>query len=306
METPSVDKISAYTRICQKFASACGEEAVDPVDCWLAIGRFLNVQPTAFPSTAPESPRGSARNIALTPKEAEEAKRLARIAKAKAKELTPKEVNLTPQEVKIAKAQYRERLQASSSQPRVPISGNVSQVRKRSPPPPTTVGDGGKPPTSEKLETPTSSEIPKKKVGVQQDKSGSRATAKTKIDNLRRTTLRSNPIALDLPSALHLVAYANHRHRLLRQWEEYCKIYESSGILDPLRGLPDPWKGTKVRNYLSLVSAGLREQSDSPGTFILQSDSGASYWDRDKPSEACPDLLQKAIPNDVMDDLVAL
>lgn len=311
MEKKELSKFSSYTRICQKFALACEEEGLEPGDCLLAIARLLDLptQATTLPaSSLAPMPAGK---IQLTKEQAEEARKVAKEAKAKKLGLSPKEVNLTPQEAKDAKAQYRKRLVSGATAPKTgPTAGGNDSTKKNKKVPSlvtTVTGEDLSETFPAKLDEgvsprPLSSDS-KKKVGVQQDKSGSRATAKTKIDNLRRLTLRSLPTALDLPSALHLVAYANHRSRLSRQWEEYRRTYESTGMLDPLRGLPDPWLLYKTRKFLALVTKDLREQNDSPGTYILQSEDGGSFWDRDKPSLACPSYLKDLMPEEVIKEM---
>lgn len=136
----------------------------------------------------------------------------------------------------------------------------------------------------------------KKKVGVQLDKDGSRATAKTKLDNLRRTILRGLPSALDDCRMLHLVAYSNHYNRLRRQWEEYQEAYQPSGMLSPIRGFAAPEALPKdLFDLLEEAKGKLKEQSDSPGTYSLQAENGASFWDKERPSKDCPEFLQKPL-----------
>jgi len=295
MENEELSTFSAYTRICQKFAQACEEEKVHPKDCLLAIARMLDLNLVQASTDPAPSTSKKTENIQLTKAQVEEAKRVAREEKAKSLGVSPREINLTSQEAKDAKTRFREKLLTGKYPVSIPPKGgNGSEKKKKDP-----STDGSVSPPQGKLESPTS----KKKVGVQQDKTGSRATAKTKIDNLRRLTLRSLPIALESPSALHLVAYANHRSRLSRQVDEYRSLYQESGMMDPLRGLPDPWLGNFTRKYLSEVTKDLREQKDSPGTFVLQNDNGGSFWDRDIPSMECPSVLREGLPEEVLKEL---
>jgi len=250
------------------------------------------------PASSPQIEGGQQQQVnrpaALTPQQAEEARRIARAEKAKRLNLSPSEVNLTSQEAKAAKAAFREKLAKGE------ISPSQTPPTKPSNPPSknNSSKNGTKGSTTGNIlpPAPQNQKEEKKKVGVQLDKTGSRATAKTKLDNLRRTTLRSLPSAIDDCRVLHLIAYGNHFNRLARQWEEYQKTYESSGMLNPLRGLPAPSDlPSPLQQLMMDGKKGLREQNDSPGTYVLQSELGASFWNQDRPSEACPDSLRRAL-----------
>jgi hypothetical protein len=142
-----------------------------------------------------------------------------------------------------------------------------------------------------------------KEVGVQLDPSGLRATAKTRLEKFRKQTLNLLPTSFTNPTNLHLLTYANAHSRLSSQWREYRNSYQDSGMLDPLRGLPDPQELPTTYLLLRILTKPLRVQSDSPGTYILQSETGGSFWDRDTPSKECPDDLARPIPDTVLLEL---
>jgi hypothetical protein len=76
-------------------------------------------------------------------------------------------------------------------------------------------------------------------------------------------------------------------------------------MLDPLRDLPDPWKLPKTGKFLEVLlqQVPLAQQPNSPGTFVLQTKSGASFWDRDMPDEAnCPKPLRDPLPEEVLQE----
>jgi hypothetical protein len=302
------EKLSAYTKIAQTFAESCQQNNLEPLDAWLAIGRFFGWSAGIIPANLSQGVTvGSGGSqvpvqgkIALTQKQAEEARRLARNEKAARLKLKPQEVNLTTPEAKQAKAAYREALLKGTPLNKVEFLKNDSSTKPLS----SAAPSGNSQKESKKEKVPAKQELSptqkaadgKKEVGVQLDKTGSRATAKTKLDNLRRTTLRGLPSAIEDLRLLHLVAYVNHYNRLARQWEEYQKTYQSSGMLSPIRGLPAV--NTLDERLQSLIQEGvkgLRMQNDSPGTYILQAENGASFWERDIPSKDCPAILQKPL-----------
>lgn len=317
MENLSVDKFSAVTRVIQKFTEACREEKISLSEAVSAIVRLVgignldsallasisqtgNIQ---FGNSVPlKSTPTEAKNIQLSKEQVEKAKELARIEKAKRLGISPKEVNLTPQEAKEAKANYRLKLagqQTSNSSRVAPTDATKNKAKA-----PTPVPDSGKEGKEEETSSskPTHREPGKKPVGVQMDPTGSRATMKTRIDSFRRSCLRTLPTAVADPTALHLVAYSNHWNRLSRQVAVYRSQYSDSNMLDPLRGLPDP-KGDQMpeaNKLLADVTRGLRSQSDQPGTFVLQSDSGGSFWQADRPSSICPPELAAELPEAVL------
>jgi hypothetical protein len=308
MEPSKVNKtseISAYTRICTKFIEVCEEEGMDVTAAWQRIGNFLNLP---FPTSSASSPQqvSEVKEISLTKKQAEEARKNARVEKAKRLNLSFKEVNLTSEEAKEAKAAYRRKLQSDASN----NNSRPKTVTSPSKPSVTTPPTGGVKTSKEEVDdnsrqSPPKKESQKQSVGVQLDKTGSRATAKTKIDNCRRSALRGLPTAIENAQLLHLVAYFNHIVKLTRQWAEYQRVYQDSGMLNPLRGLPllssCPLAAIALEG--AVTAAALRQQADSPGTYILQSDGGASYWDRDRPSSTCPDALLVQIPQEVIREM---
>jgi hypothetical protein len=330
MENPSVDRLSAVNRVFQKFIAACNEEKMSPIEAVDALVRLLGVgsipslrealaqQETAkaVPSETTQSAPQSAKNISLTKEQVEKATSIARAEKAKRFGLSPKEVMLTSQEAKDAKARYRLMLSDASEKTSGPKStlpprsysidsnANVGAVPKgkeevkstSAPSPQVTL------PTKKTAEA-VFSEGGKKPVGVAKEPEGSRATQKTRIDNIRRLCLKAFPLAVIDPTVLHLVAYANHRARLSDQVSKYRSAYADSGIKDSLRGLPDPWEKTfcpESRRLLEEVTVNLRTQPDTPGTFVLQSADGGSFWNLERPSLVCPPELAAPLPEAIL------
>jgi len=312
MENPttmSVAKFTSYTRVCQKFIEACTDCDVEPIEALQAIARFLNVpigttgSGVSLTSTNVVT-KADPNKVQLSKPQVEEAKKQARAEKAKRLGLTLSEVNLTSAEAKEAKARMREKV-AGVSQP--PFHPGNSQKGKGGAKPQTTTA------ASQKVSGPDSKEeVEDNSLPLAQDlgtpigqrnqapQSGARSTAKTRIDNFRRNCLRQNPATIVDPTFLHLIAYRNHYSRLARQWAEFKQIYGSAGVLNPLRDLPNPLSLPKTEKSLLGILSRLREQSDSPGTYILQADNGASYWDRDMPGKACPDFLSELLPPEVV------
>lgn len=295
MENSSVKKFSAYTRICQKFLAACDEEGVSVGEAFTALYGFFKPQlpeevraPSA--SSNPSTPAKTA-TAALTREEVEEAKKVARRDKAKKFGLKESEVNLTPAEAREAKAAFRE-MKAKGNIPLASPKASKEEVKPH--------------PSSAPKAPSQSTEAPKISEPERGVKTGTRATAKTKLDNVRRLCLRSNPAALETPCGLHMVAYANHFSRLKSQWDAYRSQYADTNMLSPLRGLPNPTKPGLINDYFQDLVKGLRQQSDSSGTFVLQDENGGSYWDKDEPSEHCPADLRRSIPVDVLGALSTL
>lgn len=292
MSTPASNKLAAYTTVCSTFAKACEDQKVDPLDCWQAIGRLLGFQP----STSPVASVEKARDSKPTQREIREAKRRARSVKAKTLGLSIGEVNLTSAEAKEVVRSLRgsggSSRGASTSSGQVPFPSSLPNPLLK------TAGSG----PEEKKEGNGN----RKPVGVTQKPSGARSTAKTRLDNLRRNCLRQSPVAVADPTGLHLLAFCNHRNRLMRQWEEYRRTYQDSGMLNPLRNLPDPRELPKTSQFLEalLKQVSLAQQANSPGTFVLQTESGASFWNRDLPDEAnCPSPLRQSLPAEVYNEL---
>jgi len=299
MENSDVSKFSAYTQICEIFIKACQDHEVNPIDCLQTICRFFNVSAASPPVQGSASSKE--RNIVLTKEQVDTAKREAKKLKASKLKVSPNEVNLTPKEIEEAKREYRDKLLKGS----IPSKSEPAGSESLSPNPPgRRTGDGkeevnssSKPhPTAEKKES-VDSKIPK---GKGESKTGSRSTAKTRIDSLRALALKARPLAQNNPKLLHLVAYSNHHNRLRRQWGTFQNEYNSSGLLDPLRELPDPWLSSASRTLLQKITEGLREQDASPNTFVLQTETGGSFWDKDMPSEACPSVLKDPVPDEIL------
>jgi hypothetical protein len=307
MEKSAIANLSAYNRVCTKFIEACEVEKMDPSECLQAIARFLGVAiATSFSSSSPVSTSslsqpGKTTQIKLSPEQAETVKREARAAKAKILGLRPNEVNLTPKEAKDAKAAARAKLEKGET---------IVPTKKKENSPSISNQASAKALSDEKKSEPRVVEVKENTPSprLQRDpnekdlpKSGQRATALTKVKAMRKHCLQTVPTAILDPRVLHLVAYSNHLNALARQWNEFKECFEHSKLKNPLGGLPDPWKLNECKAILNRVKSQLEEQSSSPGTFTLQND-GKSFWDRDKPSEACPADLRESLPKSVLDE----
>jgi len=283
---------------------ACKDHKVDPSVAYDKLGYMLgeiraSSQSTPSANVAVTAPKA----IALTPQQADEARRIAREEKASRMGVTSKEVNLTSAEAKKAKEMYRLKLQGVGQKP-----ATGQQATKQ-----VSTGKGiGATAPSPSSGQPLVVNIPQvkrpkegKAEAINSDLTGSRATAKTRLDNFRRICLKQNPIASADPVVLHLVAYSNHRRKLAAQWEKFKNEYSHEGMLDPLRGLPDPWKMEVNSRILESVTKFLRPQADSPEIFVLQTEAGSSFWDRDMPSQACPEFLRVSYPGEAYNEFEA-
>jgi hypothetical protein len=303
-ENSDISKFSACARVVSTFLAACETEKVSPKDAYSALGGLLGLEPKVS-GTAPKP--SNPPDVMLTPQQVKEAKREFLRLKAQRLKVSPSEVNLTPEEVKTAKANFRKSLSGRSQsidrEPKAPKDSNKKpkksgKSKEKVPLSPSGSESDWMDSLSEEDISSGKKEVKeRKKVGVQEDKTGSRATAKTKIDGCRRACLRALPTSIDGCTFLHLVAYLNHRVKLENQWNQYQEAYEPSGMLDPTRGLPSANDfPMSLMNDLKKSLSGLEEQSSSPGIFILQDlESGASFWDRDMPSKHCPDFLRKPL-----------
>jgi hypothetical protein len=267
-----------------------------------ALCRFLLPNFTATASEPSASgPKTVESQIQLTKEQVEEAKKEAKVAKAKriGNGVTPRDVALTPPEIKEAKAAFRRKLQSGAG----PVINRTHQAAPVETPPSKKgeflpeVKASHSLPSEKDVEQPSSSL--KKKVGVQLAPSGARKTHKTRIDNCRKVALQHNPAALAEPTLLHVVAYCNDFVRLSNQVESYSELYELSGMMNPLRGLPTPTVLGTICKDLNEVLQRLQKQSDSSGTYVLQSQDGGSFWNQDKPSTACPEFLRRPLEGEV-------
>lgn len=295
MEKSATAKFSAYNRVCQVFIEACEKEDVDPGEALQRIARFLGtvVPPiggSSNPTSIPPPPRPAdppaPKKVQLSKEQADQAKRDARAEKARRLNLSPQEVNLTTKEVKDAKAAMRKRIEAGLPVATATNGAPASMAPSSSEKVP---GSPVTPPNNGLVEKPDRS--------VDQAKTGLRATAQTKLKACRKNCLTATPTGILDPKVLHLIAYHNHFNRLSQQWADFQKSYKTHGMSNPLRGLVDPSRYPEISEFIATTVAqnSLREQPDSPGTFILQ-DEGKSFWDRDKPSSVCPTALQEALP----------
>jgi hypothetical protein len=298
MENSSIDKFSAYVNVARKFTALCMEENVLPIEAWMAIGRLggfgggvsSNLLPSGTSTSTPV-----AREISLTPEEKKKALELAIGLKAKRMGVTPSEVNLTSSEAQEAVQRHVFELNLGKESWNVKknsFSQSASPSDKKSEKKPEFVGSKFHPSkeTSSKTSTPV----------------GDKSTAKTRLASFRRIALRAVPPAVADSTVLHLVSYSNARRRLKNQWKVYQESYGSSGISNPMKGLPNPWNLPLCGKILRKVSPILRVQMDSPETYVLMDENSRSYWDRDKPNlEVCPAQLQQFLGSDVLSELNA-
>lgn len=291
MENFSVEKLSAYVTVVQKFTALCQEVNLLPNEAWVAIGRLcgfrfelgnLSSNSTAVPVPSSTPFVGP---VGLTKEEKKKAKEQYRVEKARRLGISPKELNLTPSEAQEAIRNYRNNVNSAS----VPETGKVGKQENilASPPP----RDANFEKQKESGKTGGKDSSKKNPTG-----DGERSTSKTRMDNFRRIALKALPSAIAEPTVLHLVAYSNARRRLASQWVEFQKKYTSSGILHPMRNLPDPWSLPNLGKILEEACRLLTVQKDSPDTYVLMDENSRSYWDRDRPDiDRCPKLLQREL-----------
>jgi len=286
MENSSIEKISAYNRVCEKFIQACQESKLEPVDCLLAIGRFLNVPiGTGKPNSSANLTGSGPASGQLTKAEMDRVKKEARESKARRLGLSPSEVNLTPKEISDAKAEARRKRPLQGSPTPSTPSQKVGALSKG------------------EVNLDNSRKVDKPDRRVESMKTGLRATALTKLKSCRNMCLLALPNKLEDPRLIHLVAYSNHFNRLSHQWKAFQESYETHSMQNPLRELPDPWKLPLSGFLLTEATKGLKIQPDSPGTFILQSDQG-SFWFRDLPSKVCPAELSEPLSKEALHEFV--
>jgi hypothetical protein len=304
-ETLDVTKISALSRVCESFASACEVNNLGVVEAWQGIGRILGldqgenagVRKTATAVSGPPvaiSREEVAKAIALSPHQVATAKQLFLQSKAARLGVSVSEVNLTSEEVNQAKATYRLKLAEEKlglkPQPSPPPK-EVDQVGPLSMIEALRIQSGRKdknPYDNPVQQEPSSTKM---KTSVDPNPLGDRSTAETRIKNLRRNLLRKVPWILEEPCVLHLTSYANERLRLAKQWSAFKIAYEHSGLQDPLRNLPDPWSVPAAAKKLLEVAPRLRRQDSDPDLFLFQTPDSKSYWEQDRPSRDCPDFL---------------
>jgi hypothetical protein len=228
-----------------------------------------------------------------------EVKAAARTAKAKKYGLPEREVMLTPAEVDEAKRVARDskklRLQSKlfEDSKASNTTNNSVPVRKF---PGTFPSQEWRAIIGLKLEP----EDPPQYTAHGGQKTGSRATALTKVKTARRDCKQADPSLVDDARFLHLVQYVNCWSRLRSQWETFKTQFASQGLKSPMRGLL-PATDERVQDCLSTISYLLEQQADSNKTYILQdTETGASYWSGGMPSAACPPELRDRLPPDVL------
>jgi len=329
---------SAYNKIVANFLQQCEEEQLDITNVALflfqtLVGLGISLPFTGVGSQSPKNPDLSLKSVAsaqraLTPAEAKEAKRLALAAKAKRLKCSVNDVRLNETEAKEAKRAYREKLSQDGGG--TLDTSNNSVVLGQCPPPATPViakktqissvqssqhiiGDGAEEISSKAVKTVSDSlkaaseklvskSAVKKSVGVAAPATGQRQTALLRVKQARKQCIRTSPAALIEPCNLHLVAYSNHFLGLVSQWKSYCSRFKQSGLEDPLRDLINPLEETQIMKKLAelVQTCGLKEQSSSPGVYILSND-GGSFWDADRPSRLCPEPLKAPLDQEITD-----
>jgi hypothetical protein len=289
-EKMDITRFSALSRVCEQFAKSCQENQIEVSEAYLAIGRFLGISaPTSQVNTAADA---KSTRVDLTKAQLNQAKKEAKAEKAKRLGLTVSEVNLTSQEVKAAKDAFRSKLSLGGE---AVAQAAVLPAKDKG-----SASSGSKKKQKEKAPAPEG-------VGAADPE---RQKLKNRIDTVRRNLLRTAPWLIESPTLLSLVAYQNGRVRLSKLWFQLSSNYDLKGAKNPLRGLPDldtqPYSAQILNearsNYL------IKDPSD-PDLYTLQTPDGDSFWDGDRPSEACPLPLKYLIPKDELrklEEFVAL
>lgn len=312
---------SAYQSITQQFLENCEKLEVDPALAFHALGQSLlglKVQVNMFsvPVVQPQSPKVEAEAKPILPQlskvQAAEALKLARIEKAKKfPGASEKDVALTTEEANKARHWMRVKLGKEQSQ--------LAAYKQRVVPVPEPKKEISPDAEGSKKSSKTSKTANNAILDVQQNildvqkkptkasgskVSGSKKTAYTRIREERKRCIHQSPSSQTDPKGIHLVAYSNHYLVLARQWELYrSRFDDAANRQSPLRGLINPAEdpiGSFLANLIK--EARLEPHSGAPGVFILQDlTSGYSYWNKDKPNEACPRALKEPLPKEILD-----
>lgn len=277
-DSKKIFKLSAYTKVTQKFLDACQEEKVEDVEeCLLHILSILN--PSSLAQSGPTVSATSASTPReLTKEQVQEAKRLARKEKAERLAVSISEVNLTSEEVKAAKTRFRESLSRGAAP-------SVKQTKQPS----------GKGPTEsipQKVNEPSS-------VQTEKGGTGERSTGKTRVQDARRAVKHASLTAIENPTNLHVLAYWNHFIRLREQWESFKSRFGTDSMSDPYRDVLVPDRHPRLIDFIKqLATEGhIRKQNNSE-TYVLQNSEGRSFWNKDRPhSEFCPPSLRASVPD---------
>jgi hypothetical protein len=300
-------KTTAFIAVAQAFITACETQGID--DQFLAykrVGEIIGypLQSSVSPQSVPVLPVQTASNVkrALTGEEAKQAKAVARERKALKLGVKAGEVNLTPQEVEKARAEFRD-LIAQGRQ--LPKPGTIVDSTGQTPLP-QRPQEKKKEKKSVKPTTP-----PSTTPGTSTEGSPSMGGAEaswTRVCTARRNCKRDFPLEIQNPCALHLVAYTNEFHRLTYQWESYESKFpnEASTKADVFRGLVNT-EGPDVPltfKYLTLNVKNLRMmENQSFVTWVLQNEDSQSFFEKGRPSAACPKNLAEPIPKNVLEEI---
>jgi hypothetical protein len=263
---------------------------------WLAIGRLMEFSQTPASSFSTNDPSNKVnQQVQLTREEVESAKRAALADKARKLNVKPREVNLTGPELKQIKAE------ALTKKTRgLPIGNSLNS-------PPSSKADPPLKGEKKQIEKNPNKGVSKPATKVENHVDPARQQARVKLSNLRSRALKMSPVAAVEPTWLHLLAYYNYYLRLAKDWNDFqthFDLNESGGaVQNPLRGLPDISEVPEVLRYFEVLRSTLKEQTDLPGSFSLQTDHGDSFWDRDIPSLVCPKTLTALVPNQVLDEI---
>jgi hypothetical protein len=301
METIAIAQVSAYTHVTTVFVSACEEKKVDPLAAWLAIGRLMNFSPPASnaPSSGPSLSKQS-----LTKEEKEAAKRAAIAEKARKHNLNAREINLSAPELKKAWADAQRKKDLGeapivASQGPLPSNPKADPARDKLEPKATIPKVKNSSPPVKKPEAPK----------VDQATLLLRRQSKQRLDNFRGRALKMLPTVVVSPTNLHLLAYQNFYLRLREEWDTFQASFDlkdTGGVVqDPLRGLPDLDFIKESKLILDDARRVLKEQNNLKGSFLLTTDDGLSFWDRDEPSEACPPEIARPVPDETLDAISA-
>lgn len=291
----SLDKLSAYATVTQKFLALCVEVRLSPEEAWSAIGRLGGFGSGKNVNSPSEEFASPSLVKTLTKEEKKEAKNLAKKAKAKRMGLSPSEINLTPTEVQEAIRNFKS---SSKNELKVEKSGG-SQASKPS------VSKESK---AEKKIGTKESAVAETSVGQHPEinpsgPSGTRTSQKIKMDNLRRLAQRAVPSVITDPTVLHLIAYSNARRRLALTWDRYRSQYTVNDNQNPMKGLPDIADLENSQELLDREIKSLKSNTEFPGIYLLCDDQSTSYFDRDKPNESvCPKSLLLPLSSDVLSE----
>lgn len=297
-------KTTSFIAVAQAFLTACEDQKID--DVFLAYKRVGEIIGYSGPQTSsPVQPVQTGSNVkrALTAEEAKQAKAVARERKAQKLGVKVAEINLTPQEIEKVRTEFRDLIAQGRQLPKpgasVDSTGQtpLPQRPKEKPKDPKAAKS---PPKSPTVSTGTPN--------VGSPTMGGADASWTRVSTARRNCKRDFPLEIQNPCALHLVAYTNEFHRLTFQWDTYKTRFpqEASTKSDVFRGLVNP-EGSNVPltfAFIEVITSNLREmENQSFVTWVLQNEDGQSFFDKGRPSKACPKDLAQPIPKNVLEEI---